>query len=187
MTIGQTTAARTLALCLKGWDRVYRQYHHLRPVGPLLLVGFQRYTGVERRFPDATVLVPGDRIATLHFNNARIASLGHGQSRHLTAWQFTRLLRESLEALASFSASAEADSIAVYEGTTWMQSHGFRVGFVTEPLSQGWRAQLLRLHFRMLRACFAPADFRRKSGAIAPRNFWITRTQLQTNFGRAPP
>ena len=150
----------------------------------MLFVGFQQYTGVERCFPDATVLVRGDRVGTLHFNNARIATLGLGQGRHVTAWQFTRLLRESLEALAIYSASTEAEAVTVYEGTTWMQSHGFKVGFVTEPIEQGWRASLLRLHFRVLRACFAPAEFRTRSAAIAPRNFWITRNELQTNFGR---
>lgn len=171
--------------CLEGWERLYQHRHQLQPVGPLLFVGFRQYTGIERRFPDATTLVRGDRVGTLHFNNARIASLGLGQGRHATAWQFTRLLRESLEALAIFSVTSDAQSVAVYEGTTWMQSHGFKVGFVTEPLAQGWRAQLLRLHFRVLRACFAPADFRTRSAAIAPRNFWITRSQLQTNFGQA--
>ncbi len=185
MNSAQFTAVRGLALCLKGWDRVYHRYHQLAPVGPMLYVGLERYTGRARQFPDATVLAPGDQIGVLHFNNSRIASLGRSHSKHLTAWQFTRLLRESLAALADFSTSSQAATVAVYHGKTWMRTHGLKVGFITEPLEEGWRAQLLRLHFRVLKTCFAPAGFTDTSGILVPRNYWITRRQLQVSFGKA--
>jgi len=170
--------------CVNLWDRAYHRYHRLEAVGPLFLVGSQRYAGAERRFADGTVLLTGDWLGTLHFDNRRIASLGGGHGRHLTAWQFTRLLRESLRALAAFSITRAGEPLAVYQGTTWMQPHGLTRGFTCDPLPDGWRARLLRWHFRLLRACFAPATFR-NAGELEPRHFWITRTELRRHFG--PP
>lgn len=170
--------------CVNAWDRAYRRYHRLEAVGPMLLVGRRRYSGAERRFADGTLLAPGEWLGTLHFSNARIASLDEGRGRHLTAWQFARLMRESLQALAAFSASQSGALLAAYHGTTWMQPHGLTVGFSCEPLPDGWRSRLLRFHFRLLRACFAPASLSGARAELEPRDFWITRTELCRNFGR---
>ena len=171
--------------CVNLWDRVYHRYHRLEAVGPLFLVGSRRHAGAERRFADGTVLAAGDWLGTLHFNNSHIASLGRGRDRHLTAWQFTRQLRKSLHALAAFSITQAGEPLIVYRGTTWMQPHGLTRGFSCEPLPNGWRTRLLRWHFRVLRACFAPATFRSAASAPEPRHFWITRTELRRHFG--PP
>lgn len=169
---------------LDALDRLYRRWHHLEAVGPLFFVGKSQYQGIERRFADGTALRPGDPLGLLHFNNARIATLGLESGRHGTAWRFTRLLRESLDALSAYSVTSAGRPIEVYQGTTWMQVHGLKVGFTIEPLPDGWRSRLLRLHFRLLRAGFAPATFRRSAGPPVPRRFWITRGDLQKHFGK---
>ena len=187
MSEGPEPLLQTLSIrCMNLWDRAYHRYHRLEAVGPLLMVGSRRYAGAQRRFADGTVLAAGDWLGTLHFNNVRIASLGSGRGRHLTAWQFARQLRESLDALAAYSVSRAGESPIVYQGTTWMQPHGLTRGFSCDPLPNGWRKRLLRWHFRVLRACFAPATFRNKSRELEPCLFWITRTELRRHFGRSP-
>lgn len=169
--------------CLNLWDNAYRRCHRLQAVGPMLYIGSVRYTAAVRRFADGTVLAPGDRLGTLHLNNARIATLDDRRGRHLTAWQFARLLRDSLRALATFSLTPAGASFKVYHGTTWMRPHGLAVGFSGKALPSGWRARLLRLHFRVLRAGFSPVGFRTVAADPEPRHFWITRTELHRYFG----
>lgn len=169
--------------CVQAWERYYCWSNRLIPIGPLFLVGRKPYLGQTRTFADATVLTEGDSVGSIHLNNARISAIDCGAGRHRTAWQFTKLLRASLAALAQFSTSESGAAITVYQGTTWMQPHGLKVGFITEPLAEGWRTRLLQWQFNVLRTCFAPTPFADRPERLAPRNFWITRTQLRNNFG----
>lgn len=172
--------------CMSAIDRAYRRYHALLPVGPLFIVGRRRHRGPARHFDDGTVLEPGEWVGTLHFDNARLLALDNGTGRHATAWQFGRLMRESLVALAAYSATSAGAPLVAYYGTTWMAPHGLSVGFSCEPLPAGWRRQWLRLHFGLLRRSFAPPSFRDARGRLEPRNFWITRPALQQHFGGGP-
>lgn len=173
--------------CFRTWDQVYHRHHRLKPVGPMLFLGMQDYPGPDREFADGTSLRTADTLGILHFNNSRIATLGQGLSRHQAAWEFTRQLRASLEALAEWSATHEGRSLRVYQGTTWMQPHGLKVGFAIEPLRPGWRTRWLRLHFRMLRLCFSPTALRTGRTVLEPRLFWITRAQLHQHFLKPSP
>ena len=92
--------------CLWIVDELYRLRHALQQVGPILLVGRDRYSGPVRRFPDGTELRPGDPLGTLHFDNARIAAL-EGEAPTAIGLRFTRLLIASLRELAEL-ARAEA-------------------------------------------------------------------------------
>ncbi len=170
--------------CFRTWDQVYHRHHDLKPVGPMLFLGTEVYREPEREFADGTILRMHDTIGVLHFNNTRIAALGQGLSRHQAAWEFTRQLRASLEALAEWAASHEGAALKAYQGTTWMQPHGLKAGFAIEPLAPSWRTRWLRLHFRMLRLCFSPAAFRSARTVLEPRLFWITRAQLRQHFSR---
>ena len=168
------------------YDRLYRLVFQLRPVGPLLYVGCERYRGPARAFADQTELRPGEPIGTLHVNNALIANLyetdGAGQRVPLA---FSRLLLASLEALA---AEAQVDSrlreIPVYRGINWFRPRGKRIGFQVEALAGGSRAALLRLHFRLLLYAFAGGDDSWKTRPIKPHIFWLTRRQLMKHFAR---
>jgi hypothetical protein len=135
-------------------------------------------------FADGTRLVPGDDYGALHFDNSRIAALGEG-SRVRTGVRFARLLRDSLRDLAAATRNDPAlRDLPVFHGITWIREHGERVGFVSEPLPIGPRRRLLGAHFRMLRWVFAPSLRTSLPGAPEPRLFWLTRTDLLTNFGQ---
>jgi hypothetical protein len=151
-------------------------------VGPLFLLGSSAHAGIPKHFADGSVLQPGDRYGVLHFNNARLAQLGAGAGRLPTAWEFTRLLRSSLFALAEFADTEEGAQLGAFQGTTWMQPHGLKVGFEIEALPPGWRTAWLRFHFRVLQLCFSPASFRRHKSPAEPRVFWITRASLRQHF-----
>lgn len=153
----------------------------------MLFLGTLDYHGPDREFADGTVLRAHERIGVLHFNNTQIAALGQDRSRHRAAWEFTRQLRNSLEALAERDAAQQGPALKAYQGTTWMQPHGLKVGFAIEPLGPGWRTRWLRLHFRLLRLCMAPAALRSPQAAIEPRLFWITREQLRRHFLKPAP
>ncbi len=171
--------------CAAAWDRAYHRYHRLVPMGPLLQVGRERWDGAPRRFDDGTLLEAGAEVGTLHLDNRRLAALA-GSGRQRIAARFGRLLRESLQALAEYSTTADGEAVAAWRGTTWMQPHGLTVGFTTEPLPPGWRRRLLTLHFALLRACFAPAAYGRGPASPEPRQFWITRRALLEHFLRRP-
>lgn len=164
-----------------GW---YYRRHQLRTLGPVLYVGRARYEGPPLSFDDGTVLQQDDPIGRLHFNNARIAELGEG-SMHRVGFRFARLMRESLQRLAEAAQQdPELADIRVFQGLTWIPSHGEVVGFVSTPLPDTWRSRLLGLHFRMLMWVFAPAARIRKRAQAEPRQYWLTRRALVNNLGK---
>lgn len=173
---------RAAVKCVDAWEEFYRRRHRLQPVGPLFLLGVGRHAGPEKQFDDDVKLQDGDPIGILHFNNTRIAQLGGSAGRHRTAWEFTRLLRGSLIALAEFSASDAGSHLPVFQGTTWLQPHGVKVGFTIESLPPGWRSRWLQIHFRLLQLCFSPASLRYRGTGPEPRLFWITRPALRHHF-----
>lgn len=168
--------------CLRCWDALYHRRHRLEPVGPVLFVGCKEYSGPPREFADGTRIQAGDVIGMLHFNNSRIAALEMAApSGHRAGWQFARLLRESLLTLSAYTVTHPTiANVVVFQGTTWMQVHGLKVGFTAESLPNSARTRFLVWHFRLLSWAFAP--IRRRSAPIEPRNFWITRRQLQQHF-----
>lgn len=178
----QKTPHRCAVWCVGAWEAYYRSRHGLEAVGPLFLVGSSAHEGVPKHFADGSILQTGERYGVLHFNNARLAQLGAGAGRLPTAWEFTRLLRSSLVALAEFAATADGSRLGAYQGTTWMQPHGLKVGFEIEALPAGWRTAWLRFHFYVLQRCFSPASFRQHKALPEPRLFWITRTALRQHF-----
>jgi hypothetical protein len=163
-------------------DELYRQRHRLQRVGPMLLVGRDRYDGPLRRFPDGTQLAAGDPLGTLHFDNARIAAL-EGEAPTTIGLRFTRLLIESLRELAERArGDAEFADLAAFRGIGW-HHQGVRLGFVSEPFPEGPRKRYLAVHIGLLVWAFAPA----RGTAIAvrpePRIIWMTRAALLKRFG----
>jgi hypothetical protein len=166
------------------YDGLYRQIFRLEAVGPLLYLGRARYRGPARVLADHTPLHPGEPVGTLHFNNARIASLYqlYGAGRRMI-FHYTRLLLASLQALAAKAQVApELRDVMVYQGISWLRPHGERFGFQVEALPDGSRAFLLRCHFRLLLYASAPEDKFRNIGPIRPHVFWLTRQQLIKHF-----
>lgn len=183
---------RALMSELRGWvrrsleavDRWYYRRHKLRTVGPVLLLGRGLYRGPSLHFEDGTSLLANQPIGRLHFNNARIAALGEG-SMHQTGLRFARLMRLSLLHLAECAHSdPEFHDVWVFEGVTWIPEHGKVLGFVSRPLSQGFRRQLLTAHFRLLLWAFAPAAKVREMALAEPRVYWLTRSALQRNLDK---
>jgi hypothetical protein len=180
MSIVQRCARRVLGL-VDAW--YYRRYR-LRTLGPVLFLGSSTYHGPRIDFPDGTVLRDQDVIGKLHFNNASIAALGEG-SMHRVGFRFAKLMRESLRQLneAALNDPSLRD-IRVFQGVTWIPSHGEVVGFVSTPMPMNWRTHLLSAHFRMLSWVFAPANKIRERGNTEPRLYWLTRSALANNVGK---
>jgi hypothetical protein len=165
-------------------DRWYFKRYRLQVIGPVLFLGRAVYHGPEIRFADGTVLRERDVIGRLHFNNANIAALGEG-SLHRVGLRFAKLMRESLRQLAQ---AAEQDpmlrDIQVFQGVTWIPSHGEVVGFVSTPMPPSWKTRLLVGHFRLLSWVFAPSARIRARASREPRLYWLTRTALASNLAK---
>ena len=173
---------------LEHLDAGYSRRHRLHALGPVLLLGRDRYRGPDLQFEDGTALRDNEPIGRLHFNNAGIAALGEG-SLHQTGLRFARVMRLSLLRLAECAhTNPEFQDVRVFQGVTWIPEHGRVVGFVSKPLPQGVRTLLLEAHFRLLLWAFAPAAKTREKntemGRAEPRIYWLTRTALQSNLGK---
>jgi hypothetical protein len=177
---------------MEGVEEAYRRLHRLRRVGPVLLVGEGVHRGRPRRIDEHTVLRPGDPLGVLHFDNRALSrarrergkgsgGLGGG------AFLFARLFLEALDALAE---EARRDprlaDVPAYHGITWIPPRGEELGFVSEPLPDGWRTTLRRLHFRLLLRVFGPGlkAVHRRAQRLHPHAYWLSRTSLLENFGR---
>ncbi len=175
---------RTAQRVLGSVDAWYSRRYQLRALGPVLLLGKDRYHGPELRFEDGTLLRDNDAIGKLHFNNANIAALGEG-SMHRVGFRFARLMRESLRQLEQMARIDPAlQDVRVFQGVTWIPAHGSVVGFTSTPLPKGWRSRWLTLHFRLLSWVFAPAKKIRERGDTEPRLYWLTREALAKNVGK---
>jgi hypothetical protein len=173
--------ARSLLGLVDAW--YYRRYR-LRTLGPVLFLGHARYHGPELRFADGTLLRDNDPIGRLHFNNASIAALGEG-SLHRVGFQFAKLMRQSLRALAEVAQSDPTlREVSVFQGMTWLPAHGEVVGFESTPMPKSWRTRLLAGHFRLLMSVFAPAARIRTRANAEPRLYWLTRAALVRNLNK---
>ncbi|MFL6619005.1 MAG: YkoP family protein [Povalibacter sp.] len=168
-----------------GWvDAWYYRRYQLRTLGPVLYLGHATYRGPRIDFPDGTVLRDNDPIGRLHFNNSSIAALGEG-SMHRVGFRFAKLMRESLRQLNDAALNdPDLQRISVFQGVTWIPSHGEVVGFVSTPMPMNWRTRMLRAHFRMLSWVFAPASKIRDRGNTEPRLYWLTRQTLANNVSK---
>lgn len=169
--------------CLSAVDWLYRRLHGLRPVGSLLYIGQTRYQGPSRRFPDGTVLEPGDLLGTLHFDNAGIAALETGTTV-ATGLKFARQLLRSLRSLGEFVTRDETfRDVKVIQGVGWIR-HGAEVGFIHEPYPSGWRQRFLACHLRLLVWAFAAEERTAKLSRPEVTVSWLTRNVLLTRFAR---
>jgi len=168
-----------------GWvDAWYYRHYQLRTLGPVLYLGHATYRGPRIDFPDGTVLRDNDPIGRLHFNNSSIAALGEG-SMHRVGFRFAKLMRESLRQLNDAALNdPDLQRISVFQGVTWIPSHGEVVGFVSTPMPMNWRTRMLTAHFRMLSWVFAPANKIRDRGNTEPRLYWLTRQTLANNVSK---
>jgi hypothetical protein len=175
---------RCARVVLGAVDRWYFKRYRLRVIGPVLFLGRATYHGPEIRFEDGTVLRERDVIGRLHFNNASIAALGEG-SMHRVGFRFAKLMRESLRQLAQIAhEDPSLQDIRVFQGVTWIPSHGEVVGFVSTPMPRSWKTRLLAGHFRLLSWVFAPATRIRAREVREPRLYWLTRAALANNLGK---
>ena len=166
-------------------DSLYRRWHRLQAVGPMLFVGQTRYQGPSRCFPDGTRISRGDLIGTIHLNNAAIAELA-GKSPGAIGLGFARLLLLSLRSLAaSIDDSPESRRIVVFQGLGWL-NHGGQIGFITEPAAAGAGNRLSGRYLRLLVWAFAPADGTATRARPSPTVTWLTRQALEQRFAEAP-
>jgi hypothetical protein len=175
----------SLRPCFRALDAVYRRNHQLRPVPPLLHVGLERYSDGDRRFEDGTLLRHGDPLGTLHFDNARIATLDPA-SRAATGLGFTRMLFASLYRLAALSLNdPDFRQVQVYRGVG-CNRHGGNVGFLIEPLAEDdWHARFIAAYTRILVWAYTPSDATASTARPTPTVTWLTRDTLIARFGAA--
>lgn len=175
---------RSLArTCLTAIDRLYRRMHHLRPAGPLMLVGTTRYRGPARRFPDGTALEPGDLLGTLHFDNARVAALETGTPT-ATGLQFARGLFRSMRSIGELVKNDAAfQDVAVFQGIGWIR-HGGELGLIHEPFPPGPRQRWLAWYLHLLVWAFAAEEHTAAHTRPEPTVTWLTRDVLLARFAR---
>jgi hypothetical protein len=173
MNAARHAARRVLGIV----DRLYRRWHGLAPVGPLLFVGRTRYQGPARRFDDGTELRTGDPLGTLHFDNSSIAALD-GAAPGATGLRFRRGLFASLRELAELSQpDRPLGDLVAYRGIGWVR-HGEKIGFVHEPAGGGWRSRWVALHVRLLVWAFAAPGGTAMQARPELTVSWLTRRAL---------
>ena len=171
----------TVRRTLQRIDVRYQRANALRPIGPVLFLGRAVYGGPDMRFRDGTALAPGDIVGMLHFNNERFTKL-ESRSSTIAALGFARLMLESMRALADRAVHDPAlGDLQVFHAVSWLPAHGHKVGFVTQPLPDGFRKQLLSAWFRLLVWAFAPAQESR-AARPDPHFYWLTRSTLLERF-----
>ncbi len=159
-------------------DSAYRLARRLEPAGEILLVGRQCYRGPGCQFDDGTLVLDGQMIGVLHFDNRAFRYLD-ARSARSAALSFARALRRSLQALADLNRHDERwRDIPAFHAVSWLPSHGARVGFETRPIPDGFRKTALRAYFRMLVWAFATAEESR-FGKVDPHEYWLTSQALQ--------
>lgn len=176
-----------LVPALDAYDRLYLCYWRPRPVGPVLCVDRRVYHGAERRFPDGTLLRPGDPIGELHLRNRRVRDIhtraGHPVPLGLT---FRRLFVASLRALASaVEADPQLRPLRVFHANTILVTGAERVGFVVTHTDG--RIPFLRTLFFHLLLCryHAHGLARLPEGGLPSRELWLTAAELRRRYGRA--
>lgn len=164
-------------------DRIYHARRGCERVGPLLMIGRERHVGGRRCFDDGTVIRNGDIIGSLHLDNLAMARLSP-RSSIAAAIDFRNQFRTSLQALAQRSMhDPEFAALAAYRGITWIPPRAARYGFTHDPIPHGNRRAFNTLYFRLLLWAVAPDAESASSAKMAITAWWITRKQLQENFG----
>lgn len=168
------------------FETVYHRLHRLRPMGSMLYIGTETYKGSERIFDDGTRLLPGDVMASIHFNNQRLAEEYEGKWGSGSAFRFARIFIDSMQNIAEqMLADPDLKTVNVFSGITWFKPHGRRFGFSVEPLPNGLKKKFLRIHFRMLLKAILPAGCSPANSDLQPHQFWLTRDQLLKHFYHA--
>ena len=174
-----------LVPALDVYDWLYLRYWRPQRVGPVLSVDRRIYRGAARRFPDGTVLRPGDAIGELHLHNRRVraihATAGHPVPHGLT---FRRLLVASLRALAG---AVEADPLLrpleVFHASTILATGAERIGFVVTA-ANGRAPRLRTLFFHLLLCRYhAHGLARLPEHGLPPRELWLTAKELRRRYG----
>jgi hypothetical protein len=189
-------ALNRIFLC---YDIGYRILHRLYPVDNFLYLKICRYRGKFRLFADGTALHDGDPIGIIHVNNHYLVGVYAEGSSRRAAYAFGYALIESMHKLAlELERNPSFHELAIISGVTWFKTHGNKIGFESEPLSEGRRKRLLTKHFRLLLYAMFPHLAKREGARLEPHRFWLTRNRLiesmtaQDNhvaqrFSREPP
>lgn len=174
------------------YDRVYRLWHGLdsprADVPPILLVEIRRAYRV-RRLSDGVVVRPGDRVAMLHLNNARVRALhAGGPSPMALGLEFRRDLTASLTRLAQLTGPGEplADVAAVCAVTIFHRGLQ-RLGFEPDTLELAWPG-FTGAYQRALVRVLHPAGVRRmlELASLRARRLWLSSERLRALFAPLP-
>jgi hypothetical protein len=170
------------------YDRLYAWYWRAEPVGPVLTLDRRRYRGPEQRFPDGTLLHPGDPIGELHLQNRRVLGL-HARTRHPLAvgLAFRQRLIASLRVLARRAASEPlAGELRAFHAHTILTTGAERLGFVVVDGAPA-HDPIRTLYFHLLLCRYHAAGFRRWPRRLRPtRQLWITAAELRRRYLEAP-
>ncbi len=166
---------------------MYRRLHRLEPVGRLLWIGRSVYHGPRRTLADGTVVEPGARIDTLHFDNQFLGDeSGAAESAAASGIRFARSFFPAFRELAR---RADQDpgwrSVAAFRGVGWFPPHGEKFGFEYQRLPDGARTRWLRWHIANLVSAYNPAAGRRERARLWPMEIWLSRRRLLDSFRRS--
>ena len=150
----------------------------------LLHIHLGRYHGPPITLPDGTAVRRGAWITELHFDNRRMSAA----ARTASAFQFTRMIAEDMQALAAWASAPGpvARSVAVM-GITLIGRAAPRLGFTVRERPVTIKTRLDRFFMDGLMAIYNPDGVRRLGRGTTygayPMEVWMSRAELLRRYG----
>lgn len=170
----------------RAYDVAYRWFHGVEelPVegGSVLRISVERYRGPRVALADGTVVLRGDPVGIIHFNNELIRTFHNGAADPARVGiRMLRAFHRSLETLARLSEShPRYRTVKGFTATTIFHQGPRRAGFEIFPPRSTFSARIVAAYARSVLARFHPrgAERVRRARFTHARVIWISRAEL---------
>ncbi|SHE90664.1 polysaccharide deacetylase family protein [Desulforamulus putei] len=186
--------AAILKKCLRGlwqvWEFCFDRLAGLKPVGGqesnLFRLAVRNYRGQQMELPDGTLLLPGDKVGELHFNNEFLQRItATARSLELIGIMLLRETRRSLPLLAkAVSQDPTYQGIKALIGITMIHRGTSQLGFSVYDLTPGIRS-IVAWYQRWLLFLLHPgglSHLRRQWNKLVPKKVVISRQELLKRY-----
>jgi len=167
------------------WARRYGVFDYAP--GSVLRLQLRRYPGPPVELSDGTVVRPGDPVAEVHVDSAKVERLHHEvQDPRRVGLQFARQLTDAFTALAAYLRdNPDVPAVAVFGNTLYWQG-AERLGWEIRDLPPGLHRWLVNAWLRFLVWYYHPQGTRRTAGRerlARARQIWMSRRRLVQLYG----
>lgn len=185
-------------LVMRIWEleeRSFARKYSLRPVpgdeNGILRLSVQPHRGRAIQLQDGTRIEPGDKIAELHLDNNRVASLyakaGPSATESTVALGVARLVARGLMATAAALQRGRLDpEIKALFGRSFFHKGAERLGFEVFEIPSRIMRWFLMFFERWLMVMYHPQGLRRLfhgRAGLSPREVWLSRSRLLELYG----